>query len=342
MMLSEARNDAGSLTSISIPDSSNLRLPTYDQHVRLGGFGGGEGPKGDVIGEDYANVKSFDVTVAGGVEFKSNYKLFATPYNRIRVFKKLATMTTTPPAATEISPQVQAYDFRKIRDAGTDDFGESTTSFNASEYLYEDKDRWTHYSPQFLKAGDMGFGNKYTGPMKDLIKMEFLQNLRKDSSKATRYAGQFYAYITDLSDQSSPNFDSGQDLGTIDPRYQFTSYERTVNLSFIVPSFNPQHYDEQWTKLKRLYEFSRQATTVYINIGEIHRDLAAIITDLSYNWDVEFPWDLDDTRGKPIYTEVSVTFKILAATAQLDLFNVHAVDESSSPANNWKNGATIT
>jgi hypothetical protein len=207
--------------------------------------------------------------------------LQSSDYNRIRAMAKNR-KTGVP------------IDFRKVN-AITDVNDAVTKILNSSEEVLFDKTskRYVHYQPQ----GDKDTSAERT----DLIKMVI--------------AGQrFYAYITDLSDQSSPNFDTSQDIGTLNPRYQFTSYERTIGLTFIVPSFNKKHYNEQWSRLRQLYGSSRGGGSVSLTIGRLYKGLSCIITDLTYNWDSEYPWDIDSDRSKPIYTEVSITFKVLSGT----------------------------
>jgi hypothetical protein len=198
-------------------------------------------------------------------------------------------------------------DFRKIVASGS---SAEDIALNGVDIKFDltDSRRWVHYIPQKDKTSNIA--KRY-----DLIHMQF------GSGVDSQPKFQFYAYISDLSDQSSPNFDTGQDLGTINPRYQFTSYERTIGLTFIAPAFNQEHYDDVWQNLKGLYEHSWGGTAIDVNIGGVHQELTSIITDMTYNWDTEYPWDIDPDRGKPIYTEVSITFKVLSATGNTNLFN---------------------
>jgi len=191
-------------------------------------------------------------------------------------------------------------DFRKIVNSGST---AADIALNGVDIKFdiEDSRRYVHYTPQNVKSSDLA--KRY-----DLIHMQFGDY-------------QFYAYISDLSDQSSPNFDTAQDLGTINPRYQYTSYERTIGLTFIAPAFNQDHYDDVWQNLKGLYEHSWGGSAIDVNIGGVHQELTSIITDMTYNWDTEYPWDIDPNRAKPIYTEVSITFKVLSATGNANLFN---------------------
>jgi len=253
-------------------------------------------------------VKSAEITAdaeTGEVTSTVN-TLQSSDYNRIRAMAK--NRQTGKPI-----------DFRKVN--AITDVNDAVTAIqnNSADILYDNTDpvkegvgaRYTHYQTQ----GSKDTRNKRQS---DLIFMMF-------------GSYQFYAYITSLTDQSSPNFDTGQDLGTINPRYQYTSYERTISITFIAAAFDQEHYDAMWRNLKALYEHSWGGTALDVNIGGVHQNLSSIITDMTYNWDVEYPWDIDPDRAKPIYTEVSITFKVLSATGNTDLFNTLTHDSSFFP-----------
>ena len=227
-----------------------------------------------------------------------------TKYGTIRALSKNRNFSS---AGYAITPN-KIIDFRKarliedlstIRDDSAEIQYDGSAESDPYEGYYPDNLRYEHYKPQYEKQST-------SARKKDLIKFRIGST-------------DLYAYITALSDTSSPSFDAGQDIGTILPRYQYTSYERSISVTFLVPAFNFDHLkQETWPKLKTLMANSQRGGSISITIGNIYRSLKTIITDMNCNWDVEYPWELDPCYQLPKVTEVSMTFKVLSKSRTFD------------------------
>ena len=136
-------------------------------------------------------------------------------------------------------------------------------------------------------------------------------------------AVKFRAYINSLSDSFAPGWDGQNDQGRADPRYQYTSFERTMALDFTVASMNKFDFKTQWNKLTELAKMTHPTYGKYgfygkaqkVTIGDLHRETPMLITDLSYDWDNEVPWEISTTEklNGPMYTQVSISFTVLGS-----------------------------
>ena len=130
----------------------------------------------------------------------------------------------------------------------------------------------------------------------------------------------FKAYIGTLNDAFAPGWNGTQDQGRADARYLYESFERTINTDFIVPIMSGEQRADMWNKLQSLAqktypvypgENGFHGQTCNLTIGDMYRNLPTIITDLSYDWDNETPWEITDGIQAPFYTSVSISFTVL-------------------------------
>ena len=58
-----------------------------------------------------------------------------------------------------------------------------------------------------------------------------------------------------------------------------------------------------------MYVAGRSFTGTYVKvtIGDLYKGQAMYVTDLSYDWDNETPWELENGTQVPYYTSVSMT-----------------------------------
>jgi len=145
----------------------------------------------------------------------------------------------------------------------------------------------------------------------------------------------FKGYIDSISDNFTPGYSSESDQNRADPRYLYTSFERSVSITFRVVW--EQHDASPWENLKRLADLSLPkygggpfAQRVDVTIGGLYTKIPMLIESLSYDWDNETPWALPDIntkrptdkpgtrlttvdRGKevPLYTSVTLSLKYM-------------------------------
>lgn len=141
----------------------------------------------------------------------------------------------------------------------------------------------------------------------------------------------FKGYITQISDSFTPGLSAESDQNRADPRYLYTSFERGVTITFMVAW--EKSSDNPWTKLKQLADLTLPkyaggpfAQRVDVTIGGLFRKIPMLIESLTYDWDNETPWVLNNmpgakpgeradgvTKGKelPMYTSVSISLKYM-------------------------------
>ena len=129
----------------------------------------------------------------------------------------------------------------------------------------------------------------------------------------------FKAYLGDLTDNFAGTWAGQADQGRADSRYLYESFERTVQTDFIVPILSAAERAATWTKLENLAlkTYPKYGTngfygkSVQVTIGDLFKKKPMIITDLSYSWDTETPWEITNGAQAPMYTNVSISFTVL-------------------------------
>ena len=129
----------------------------------------------------------------------------------------------------------------------------------------------------------------------------------------------FKAYLGSLNDAFAPGWNGQADQGRADSRYLYESFERTISTDFIVPIMKKGDRATIWGNLQKLAQKTYpvygssgfHGQTVKVTIGDMYVKKDMIITDLSYDWDNETPWEIDDGHQAPMYTNVSISFTVL-------------------------------
>lgn len=140
----------------------------------------------------------------------------------------------------------------------------------------------------------------------------------------------FRGTITGFSEQFSPSWDNTRFIGSPFNFYTYQSIERTVQFTFKVYALNSEEHKTNWTKLGYLaslcYPQSYEARTgavsapfLKVTIGDLFRNKACFIENMTYNVDDNYPWevglnsaDLQSYRA-PMIVEVTLTLKFVEA-----------------------------
>ena len=181
------------------------------------------------------------------------------------------------------------------------DIPDRKTSKNPVHYDFRDKDKQVAWKDKKI----------------DLIDDTIDESLVKFSIGGIK----FKAYLGALNEAFAPGWDGQQDQGRADARYLYQSFERTITTDFYVPIYKEGQRSVLWKKLQSLalktypvYKSSGfHGQTVNVTIGDMYKNKEMIITDLSYDWDNETPWEITDGNQAPFYTSVSISFTILGA-----------------------------
>ena len=128
---------------------------------------------------------------------------------------------------------------------------------------------------------------------------------------------EFEAHITSLQDSSSPSYSEYFDMGRADPKVFYSGASRQINLSFFVVAMNKEEHERNHDFL--LARLGRMTYPIYeqgngynsphvlFNIGKLINGYG-VITSLTFDWKPEYP----TIDMRPIYTDVSMTIKVLA------------------------------
>jgi hypothetical protein len=156
----------------------------------------------------------------------------------------------------------------------------------------------------------------------DLIKFSF-QALRTDDQldSPSGLPIQFRAYINALNDSFAPGWSENNDQGRADAKIMLESWARTISVDFLVPMHSKSDLDGVWTKLDEMAKLTYPVyassgfagTYVKVTIGDLYVGVPMYVQDLSYDWDNETPWELEDGKQVPYYTNVNMTFGWIGA-----------------------------
>lgn len=126
----------------------------------------------------------------------------------------------------------------------------------------------------------------------------------------------FHAHITNISDSSSPSWNTNFDMGRADPKVFYQNYARSISISFLVVAINKEEHDANQFQMEKLglltyplYQPGNgyNAPHVFYLIGSLMQGYG-VITNLDYTWSSDYPW----IEKRPLYTEVSLTIMKLA------------------------------
>jgi len=134
----------------------------------------------------------------------------------------------------------------------------------------------------------------------------------------------FKAYLGSLSDNFAPSWNSAEDQGRADARYQYGGFERSISFDFMVAIENRDDATVIWQKLQDLARLTHPVygsqgffgQTVDVTIGKLFDARPMIIQDLGYDWDSENPWEIDPDRQHPMYTSVAMSCIVLGNRPQ--------------------------
>ena len=113
-----------------------------------------------------------------------------------------------------------------------------------------------------------------------------------------------------------PSWDENQDQGRADSKIMYNGWTRNISLDFIVPIFSKSELNIVYNKLDELarltypiYVTGKGFTGTYCKttIGDLYVDVPMYVVDCSFDWDNETPWELEEGKQVPYYTNVSMT-----------------------------------
>lgn len=146
----------------------------------------------------------------------------------------------------------------------------------------------------------------------DLINFSFTPS--DGGAATTSGAIKFRAYIISLSDSFNPSWDEQQDQGRADPKIRYQSFSREISVSFKVVVHSKAELNTVYTKLGNLAKLTYPVYSggfggkyVRVTIGDLYKQAPMYVTNVSYSWDSETPWEIESGNQLPLYTDVDIS-----------------------------------
>jgi len=141
----------------------------------------------------------------------------------------------------------------------------------------------------------------------------------------------FRAAITSLTDSFSPQWNAVTLIGRADPNYQYSSYSRTLQLSFDVYATDRDEMKPIWRKLNALAGYTAptynpdsialEGPWMRITIGDLFYQQPVVINSLTYTLqDAETTWEINieqDETMMQVPKKISVTMGLNIITNEL-------------------------
>jgi len=295
------------------------------------------------IGKTYYKTNTYEQikTTSAGRDANTvainDYRLIEgdpVPYDKTEEENPLVKKTTEiNPIAPHIEPERQEKPFDG---GGLNESSNAIHSYKALEYpnLVRDvgnvkksfKDN-TNYENTNTRISKYGIDTNQTDPIqsieafsdydtvKDLIKFKFTPLRITDTAADTQKPIIFRAFLSNVSDAFAPQWDEKQDQGRADAKIMLSGWGRSIALDFAVPVMSKAELNPVWGKLDELAKLTYPiyaksgftGTYCKVTIGDLYNDIPMYVQDLSYDWDNETPWELENGQQVPLYTNVSMT-----------------------------------
>jgi hypothetical protein len=154
----------------------------------------------------------------------------------------------------------------------------------------------------------------------------------------------FRAYIDNLSDNYSPDWNSQTYMGRGEKFYKYNSFERDMSLAFTIVADNKDNLSTMYTQLNVLASSLAPTYTGQgymtgnlhsLTIGNYVYEQPGILTSLTYDITEDSPWEVDPGIQLPFYIKVTgMKFIPIHRFRPESAFNIsHAYINQPSPQN---------
>ena len=132
---------------------------------------------------------------------------------------------------------------------------------------------------------------------------------------------QFRSTVTGLTETFSPSWNGIKYTGRADKAYSYSEFERTISFNFKVYATSKLDVKPMYKKLERLSTYTMPkyvgskgyyGKTISFRLGNLYNDHPAIITQLSYTYPDDLPWDISEEM--PFGVDVSIGLTLLGTT----------------------------
>lgn len=156
--------------------------------------------------------------------------------------------------------------------------------------------------------------------------------------KADSPAVQFRAFLTELKEDISPQYNEQQYIGRIEKFITYSGVQRSVSFNLAVIAFSQDELQTVWKRINYLsgmafpYGFNKgimQPNIIRMSIGNVYRDQPGYITSLSKDFNnPSESWDID--YEVPIGAMVSLSFNIIEKATRIASSPLYGINEQSS------------
>jgi len=137
----------------------------------------------------------------------------------------------------------------------------------------------------------------------------------------------FRAYIKDLQQNTSPQYNPLQYIGRMEKFIYYTGVQREVSFKIGLVAFSQDELDGMWRRINYLtgmaypYGFNKgifQPNIVRMTIGDVYTDQPGYITSLNTNFtEITETWELSSGQQVPISAMMSMNFVLIEKASRL-------------------------
>jgi hypothetical protein len=157
-------------------------------------------------------------------------------------------------------------------------------------------------------------------PLYSSIPPEFEDSITVSFAMGTNDHVQFRAFITELQQNSNPEYKINQYIGRIEKFISYVTVQRTISFKLQVLAFSKDELNVVWRRINYLnafvfpYGFERgilQPNIIRGTIGQIYVDQPMYITNMAISFN-EYSWDIDSEV--PIAADISIEAALIEKT----------------------------
>lgn len=152
--------------------------------------------------------------------------------------------------------------------------------------------------------------------IEDFIKFKFV-----DANNSSKFIV-FRSTFSSINDDITPSWDSSQLLGRPDSVYRYISFERTVSVDFVVPTYSRNELISNYRRLNELARYTLPkfnyddnkgfgSPFIRLTLGDYFKNSLGFLSSLNFQVDDASPWEInlekDDEIGQ-LPHNVNVTF----------------------------------
>ena len=140
----------------------------------------------------------------------------------------------------------------------------------------------------------------------------------------------FRAYLTSITEDLSPSWETTNYIGRSEPVYNYSSTDRTLNFTFKTAAHSQNELQMLYEKINMLtsmvYPEYQKDTLIggkrrmkppltRFRMGELFgnskHEIAGFIKSLNYTWPENSPWEIENGKRVPKLCDVTVSYQVI-------------------------------